>query len=45
MPVAVSTALLAEEYGVNAELASKGIFLSTLLSLVSIPLIAILIGA
>jgi len=32
---------LSEEYGVNAELASKGVFISTLLSLVTIPLIGI----
>jgi predicted permease len=45
MPVANSTVLLAEEYGVNAELASKGVFLSTLLSLATIPVVALLIGA
>jgi hypothetical protein len=44
MPVAANTVLLAEEYGVNAELASKGVFLSTMLSLISIPAIAFLIG-
>jgi hypothetical protein len=44
MPVAANTVLLAEEFGVNAELASKGVFLSTMLSLVSIPIIAIIIG-
>lgn len=41
MPVAANTVLLSEEYGVNAELASKGVFISTLLSLVTIPLISI----
>jgi predicted permease len=41
MPVAANTVLLSEEYGVNAELASKGVFISTLLSLVTIPLIGI----
>lgn len=44
MPVAANTVLLAEEYGVNAELASKGVFLSTILSLLSIPVMAMLIG-
>lgn len=44
MPVAANTVLLAEEYGVNAELASKGVFLSTILSVATIPLIALLIG-
>lgn len=39
MPVAANTVLLSEEYGVNAELASKGVFISTLLSLVTIPII------
>ena len=43
MPVAANTVLLSEEYGVNAELASKGVFISTLLSLFTIPLIGILI--
>jgi len=41
MPVAANTVLLSEEYGVNAELASKGVFISTLLSLVTIPLIGL----
>ncbi len=41
MPVAANTVLLSEEYGVNAELASKGVFISTLLSLITIPLIGI----
>ncbi|NLV28288.1 MAG: AEC family transporter [Methanomicrobiales archaeon] len=39
MPVAANTVLLSEEYGVNAELASKGVFISTLLSLGTIPVI------
>jgi len=41
MPVAANTVLLSEEYGVNAELASKGVFISTLLSLVTIPIIGL----
>jgi predicted permease len=40
MPVAANTVLLSEEYGVDATLASQGVFLSTLLSLLSIPLLA-----
>lgn len=43
MPVAANTVLLSEEYGVNAELASKGVFISTLLSLVTIPVIGVLL--
>jgi malate permease and related proteins len=39
MPVAANTVLLSEEYGVDATLASQGVFLSTLLSLLSIPLL------
>ncbi len=45
MPVAANTVLLAEEYGVNAEIASKGVFVSTILSLVTIPGVALLLGA
>jgi hypothetical protein len=41
MPVAANTALLAEEYGANANLASEAIFLTTLLSMASIPALAI----
>ena len=40
MPVAANTVLLSEEYGVDATLASQGVFLSTLMSLLSIPLLA-----
>jgi len=43
MPVAANTVLLSEEYGVDATLASQGVFLSTLLSLASIPLIEFLL--
>lgn len=39
MPVAANTVLLSEEYGVDATLASQGVFLSTLLSCLTIPLI------
>ncbi|HWQ67261.1 MAG TPA: AEC family transporter [Methanospirillum sp.] len=43
MPVAANTVLLAEEYGVNSEIASKGVFLSTLLSVVTIPVVGFFI--
>lgn len=43
MPVAANTVLLSEEYGVNAELASKGVFISTFLSFVTIPVIGLLL--
>jgi malate permease and related proteins len=43
MPVAANTVLLSEEYGVNAELASKGVFISTILSLLTIPVIGLLL--
>ncbi len=39
MPVATNTAMLSMEYGGDEALASKGIFISTLLSIVTIPLI------
>ncbi|MDN5342483.1 AEC family transporter [Oceanotoga sp. DSM 15011] len=39
MPVAANSAILAEEYGGNAELSSQTVFISTLLSIISIPLI------
>jgi len=39
MPVAANTVLLSEEYDVDATLASQGVFLSTLLSCATIPLI------
>ena len=39
MPVANTTSLFATEYGGDEKLASEGIFLSTLFSLLSFPLI------
>lgn len=39
MPVAANTVLLSEEYDVDAILASQGVFLSTLVSCATIPLI------
>ena len=43
MPFASTTALLAQKYGANAELASKCVFVSTALSLITIPLITIFV--
>lgn len=43
MPVAANTVLLSEEYDVDATLASQGVFLSTLLSCATIPLIDVLL--
>lgn len=45
MPVANTTALFATEYGGNERLASQGIFLTTLCSLISFPLIIFLAKA
>lgn len=42
MPVAVNTVLLADEYDANPRLASQVVFLSTLLSIVTIPLVVLL---
>lgn len=42
MPVATNTTMLAIEYGGDMHLASKGIFFSTVLSVISIPLITLL---
>lgn len=39
MPVAANSAILAEEYEGNAELASKIVFISTFFSIISIPII------
>jgi len=43
MPVAANSVLLAEEYDVDSTLASKGVFISTLLSLITVPVIAALL--
>ncbi len=40
MPAAANTALLAEEYNANPEFASQTVFITTMISIVSIPLIA-----
>ncbi|MDD5945124.1 MAG: AEC family transporter [Clostridia bacterium] len=41
MPAGSTTAILAEKYGCNAELASGTIFVSTILSVITIPIISI----
>ena len=43
-PAAIRTVLLAIQYGGNAEMVSQGAFLSTALSIVTIPLIILLLG-
>ncbi len=43
MPVAANSVLLAEEYDVDSTLASKGVFISTLLSLITVPVVAVLL--
>jgi malate permease and related proteins len=43
MPVAANSVLLAEEYDVDSTLASKGVFISTIFSIVTIPVIAVLL--
>ena len=40
MPAATTTAILAEKYGKDSEFASKTVFTSTILSMVTLPLIA-----
>jgi predicted permease len=44
MPAAANTALLAEEYQANAELASQGVFITTLFCSVTIPVMALLVA-
>ncbi|MDD3406709.1 MAG: AEC family transporter [Methanomicrobium sp.] len=43
MPVAANAVLLAEEYSVDSNAASKGVFISTILCVITIPLIGILL--
>lgn len=45
MPVATTTAIFAKQFNSEYELASKGIFLSTILSLVTVPLIMIIFSS
>lgn len=44
MPVAANTSILAEVYGADAESASSLVFISTLLCIITIPLIALVLG-
>lgn len=44
MPSAANAVLLAEEYRSDAELASQGVFISTLFCIVTIPVIAALVA-
>lgn len=44
MPGATNAALFAEEYGVNPELASQSVFITTLFCIATIPLIAALVA-
>ena len=43
MPVATNTTLICYEYGANDEVGSSGVFLSTLLSAVTLPLLMALL--
>ncbi|HOV67811.1 MAG TPA: AEC family transporter, partial [Methanoregulaceae archaeon] len=43
MPGATNAALFAEEYGVNPELASQAVFVTTLFCIVTFPLVATLV--
>lgn len=45
MPIATVTAMFAEKYGADAKFASKCVFLSTLLSLVTVPLFVLVMQA
>ena len=44
MPVAANSAILAQAYGGDAETASSLVFVSTLFSLATIPLLALLLS-
>lgn len=44
MPAGTVTAMLAEQYGANAEFASQLIFLSTLLSIITLPVLYLLLN-
>lgn len=43
MPVAANCAIMAKQYGGNSDLASEGIFITTMLSMVSIPFLVYMI--
>lgn len=44
MPIAAMTVILSKEYGGNEKVASEGIFISTMLSLISIPLLVMILN-
>lgn len=44
MPAAVNTVILAEEHGARPDIAAQGVFISTLLCILTIPLLAVFIG-
>lgn len=44
-PIGAMTAMLAEQYGCNYELASKGVAISTIVSVVSIPIVSYIANA
>lgn len=43
MPMAATTAILADKYNYNGETASRSIFVSTLLSIVTLPVICLML--
>lgn len=43
MPAAANTVIMAEKYGGNSEYASKVVFITTILSVITIPAILILL--
>ena len=45
MPMAAASVVLAELYGANARLAAEAVFLTTLLSLATLPVAALLLTA
>ncbi|MDO5844056.1 MAG: AEC family transporter [Methanocorpusculum sp.] len=44
MPAAVNTVILADEYGSNAKIAAQGVFISTLLCIATLPLLAVFLA-
>ncbi|MDO5846584.1 MAG: hypothetical protein Q4Q04_06645 [Methanocorpusculum sp.] len=44
MPAAVNTVILAEEHNAHPDIAAQGVFISTLLCVVTLPLLAVVIG-
>jgi malate permease and related proteins len=44
MPAAVNTVMLAEEHQARPDIAAQGVFISTLLCVVTLPLLAVFLG-